>query len=130
MNRECYLMVFFVVPWSFISIMKLYGILLSRVVDNKSFSKNISSREITYHDQISNQPNLLVLPPSFPYGGMENHRMVFLTLSVIKGDASERTNWKTRNGRWQMLRTKLMFLRDSKMENAMDDLPRVVHRYC
>ncbi|KAG6489906.1 leucine aminopeptidase-like [Zingiber officinale] len=32
--------------------------------------------------------DLLVLPPSFPYGGMENPMMVFLTPTVIKGDAS------------------------------------------
>ncbi|EYU39803.1 hypothetical protein ABFS82_06G171400 [Erythranthe guttata] len=32
--------------------------------------------------------DLLVLPPSFPYGGMENPRMTFLTPTVIKGDAS------------------------------------------
>ncbi|KAE8676906.1 Leukotriene A-4 hydrolase-like protein [Hibiscus syriacus] len=32
--------------------------------------------------------DLLVLPPSFPYGGMENLRMVFLTPTVIKGDAT------------------------------------------
>ncbi|KAF8023531.1 hypothetical protein BT93_F0901 [Corymbia citriodora subsp. variegata] len=32
--------------------------------------------------------DLLVLPPSFPYGGMENPRMVFLTPTVIKGNAS------------------------------------------
>lgn len=32
--------------------------------------------------------DLLVLPLSFPYGGMENPRMVFLTPTVIKGDAS------------------------------------------
>ncbi|KAE8695366.1 Detected protein of unknown function [Hibiscus syriacus] len=32
--------------------------------------------------------NLLILPPSFPYGGMENPMMVFLTPTVIKGDAS------------------------------------------
>ncbi|OAY24194.1 leucine aminopeptidase isoform X1 [Manihot esculenta] len=32
--------------------------------------------------------DLMVLPPSFPYGGMENPRMVFLTPTVIKGDAS------------------------------------------
>ncbi|XP_052206206.1 leucine aminopeptidase [Diospyros lotus] len=32
--------------------------------------------------------DLLVLPRSFPYGGMENPRMVFLTPTVIKGDAS------------------------------------------
>ncbi|KAK4284032.1 hypothetical protein QN277_000919 [Acacia crassicarpa] len=32
--------------------------------------------------------DLLVLPPSFPVGGMENPRMAFLTPTVIKGDAS------------------------------------------
>lgn len=32
--------------------------------------------------------DLLVLPPSFPLGGMENPRLVFLTPTVIKGDAS------------------------------------------
>ncbi|CAH9080458.1 unnamed protein product [Cuscuta epithymum] len=32
--------------------------------------------------------DLLVLPPSFPYGGMENPRMVFLTPTVIKGESS------------------------------------------
>ncbi|XP_021715774.1 leukotriene A-4 hydrolase homolog [Chenopodium quinoa] len=32
--------------------------------------------------------DLLVLPRSFPYGGMENPRMVFLTPTVIKGDAT------------------------------------------
>ncbi|KQK12457.1 leukotriene A-4 hydrolase homolog [Brachypodium distachyon] len=32
--------------------------------------------------------DLLVLPPSFPYGGMENPRMVFLTPTVIKGDSA------------------------------------------
>ncbi|PIA38733.1 hypothetical protein AQUCO_02700143v1 [Aquilegia coerulea] len=32
--------------------------------------------------------DLLVLPPSFPYGGMENPKMVFLTPTVIRGDAS------------------------------------------
>ncbi|KAK4839262.1 hypothetical protein QYF36_020500 [Acer negundo] len=83
-------MVCFVVPWSFRSIKKPYGILLLRVVENKSFSKNISLSEITYHDQISNLPDLLVLPPGFPYGGMEIPRLVFLTQTVIKGDASRR----------------------------------------
>ncbi|KAK3219849.1 hypothetical protein Dsin_013819 [Dipteronia sinensis] len=81
-------MVFFVVPWSFIAIMKPYGILLLRVVENKSFSKNISLSEITYHDQISNLPDVLVLLPSFPYGGMENLGMVFSTPTVTMGDAS------------------------------------------
>ena len=32
--------------------------------------------------------DLVVMPPSFPYGGMENPRMVFLTPTVIAGDKS------------------------------------------
>ncbi|XP_047978018.1 LOW QUALITY PROTEIN: leucine aminopeptidase-like [Salvia hispanica] len=32
--------------------------------------------------------DLLVLPPSFPYGGMENPRLTFLTPTLIKGDAT------------------------------------------
>lgn len=31
---------------------------------------------------------MLVLPPSFPYGGMENPRMTFLTPTVLAGDRS------------------------------------------
>jgi leukotriene-A4 hydrolase len=32
--------------------------------------------------------DLLVMPPSFPYGGMENPRLTFLTPSVLAGDRS------------------------------------------
>jgi aminopeptidase N len=32
--------------------------------------------------------DLLVLPPSFPYGGMENPRLTFLTPTVLAGDKS------------------------------------------
>ncbi len=32
--------------------------------------------------------DLLVMPPSFPYGGMENPRLTFLTPTVIAGDKS------------------------------------------
>ena len=32
--------------------------------------------------------DLLVLPPSFPFGGMENPRLTFLTPTVIAGDRS------------------------------------------
>jgi leukotriene-A4 hydrolase len=32
--------------------------------------------------------DMLVLPPSFPYGGMENPRLTFLTPSVLAGDRS------------------------------------------
>jgi len=33
--------------------------------------------------------DMLVLPPSFPYGGMENPRMTFLTPTVLAGDRSQ-----------------------------------------
>ena len=32
--------------------------------------------------------DLLILPPSFPFGGMENPRLSFITPSVIAGDRS------------------------------------------
>ncbi|MDO8622251.1 MAG: M1 family metallopeptidase [bacterium] len=32
--------------------------------------------------------DMLVLPPSFPYGGMENPRLTFLTPSIVTGDRS------------------------------------------
>jgi leukotriene-A4 hydrolase len=32
--------------------------------------------------------NILILPPAFPYGGMENPRLVFLTPTLIVGDRS------------------------------------------
>ena len=31
---------------------------------------------------------MIVLPPSFPYGGMENPRMTFLTPTLLAGDRS------------------------------------------
>ena len=34
------------------------------------------------------QYDMLVLPPSFPYGGMENPCMTFLTPSLLAGDRS------------------------------------------
>ena len=44
--------------------------------------------------------DLLVLPPSFPFGGMENPRLTFATPTIIAGDRSSsrwwRTNWRTR----------------------------------
>jgi len=35
-----------------------------------------------------NRYDMLVLPPSFPYGGMENPRMTFLTPTLLAGDRS------------------------------------------
>ena len=33
--------------------------------------------------------DMIVLPPSFPYGGMENPRLTFLTPTVLAGDRSQ-----------------------------------------
>ncbi|KAJ0243434.1 Leucine aminopeptidase [Hirschfeldia incana] len=48
----------------------------------------IKQGEMLFGDYEWERFDLLVLPPSFPYGGMENPRMVFLTPTVIKGDAT------------------------------------------
>ena len=32
--------------------------------------------------------DLIILPPSFPFGGMENPRLTFATPSIIAGDRS------------------------------------------
>ena len=42
---------------------------------------------------------MIVLPPAFPYGGMENPTLTFLTPTLIAGDRSlvgrSRTSWPT-----------------------------------
>ena len=44
--------------------------------------------EQTYGDYAWGRYDLLVLPPSFPYGGMENPRLSFITPSLLAGDRS------------------------------------------
>ena len=44
--------------------------------------------EALYGDYRWERFDLLVLPPSFPYGGMENPRLTFLTPTLIAGDRS------------------------------------------
>ncbi|TQV73013.1 M1 family metallopeptidase [Aliikangiella marina] len=48
----------------------------------------IEATEKLYGDYLWNQYDLLVLPPSFPFGGMENPRLSFITPTVIAGDKS------------------------------------------
>ncbi len=48
--------------------------------------KTIELAEKTYGPYRWGRYDLLVLPPSFPYGGMENPRLTFVTPSVITGD--------------------------------------------
>jgi leukotriene A-4 hydrolase/aminopeptidase len=50
--------------------------------------KMIEATEKLYGDYRWGRYDLLILPPSFPYGGMENPRLSFITPTVIAGDKS------------------------------------------
>ncbi|MFL6246764.1 MAG: M1 family metallopeptidase [Thermoanaerobaculia bacterium] len=50
--------------------------------------KMIQAAEELYGPYRWGRYDLLVLPPSFPYGGMENPRLTFVTPTVIAGDKS------------------------------------------
>jgi leukotriene-A4 hydrolase len=50
--------------------------------------KMIVATEKLYGDYRWGRYDLLILPPSFPYGGMENPRLSFITPTVIAGDRS------------------------------------------
>jgi leukotriene-A4 hydrolase len=50
--------------------------------------KMIGTAEELYGPYRWGRYDLLVLPPSFPYGGMENPRLTFLTPTVLAGDKS------------------------------------------
>jgi len=57
----------------------------------KEFSDTESMLEITekmYGKYRWDRYDLLILPPSFPFGGMENPRLSFITPTVIAGDKS------------------------------------------
>jgi aminopeptidase N len=48
----------------------------------------ISGAEALFGPYAWERYDMLVLPPSFPYGGMENPRMAFLTPTLLAGDRS------------------------------------------
>ena len=48
----------------------------------------LDAAEALYGPYLWGRYDLLILPPSFPYGGMENPRLSFITPSVIAGDRS------------------------------------------
>ncbi len=50
--------------------------------------KMISAAEDLYGKYAWGRYDLLVLPPSFPFGGMENPRLTFATPTIIAGDRS------------------------------------------
>ncbi len=48
--------------------------------------KMVAAAEALYGPYRWGRYDLLVLPPSFPFGGMENPRLTFATPTVIAGD--------------------------------------------
>ncbi len=48
----------------------------------------LSSAEKLYGDYAWERYDILVLPPSFPFGGMENPRLTFATPTILAGDRS------------------------------------------
>lgn len=63
--------------------------MLSRAVKEFSdITKMIDATEKLYGAYPWGRYDVLVLPPSFPYGGMENPRLTFLSPTIIAGDKS------------------------------------------
>lgn len=48
----------------------------------------ISAAEALFGPYLWGRFDMLLMPPSFPYGGMENPRMAFMTPTLITGDKS------------------------------------------
>ncbi|MDX1392469.1 MAG: M1 family aminopeptidase/hydrolase, partial [Rheinheimera sp.] len=53
-----------------------------------STQQMIDANEPMYGDYRWGRYDLLMLPPSFPFGGMENPRLSFITPTVVAGDSS------------------------------------------
>src|SRR5262249_40660100 len=54
----------------------------------ESVDRVLTSAESLFGPYSWERFDLLVLPPSFPYGGMENPRLTFLTPTLLTGDRS------------------------------------------
>ena len=48
-----------------------------------------AAEQITGHAYVWGRYDLLLLPPSFPYGGMENPCLTFVTPTLLAGDRSQ-----------------------------------------
>lgn len=70
------------------------GVYAEKSMLNKAYEefsdmeKMVSAAENLYGDYVWEQFDVIVLPPSFPFGGMENPRLTFATPTVIAGDKS------------------------------------------
>ncbi|GGJ97906.1 M1 family metallopeptidase [Luteimonas terricola] len=64
------------------------GMVDRSVAEFEDTEKMIATAESLYGPYRWERYDLLILPPSFPYGGMENPRLSFITPTVIVGDKS------------------------------------------
>ncbi len=58
------------------------------ITEFEDTEKMIAATEALYGEYRWGRYDLLILPPSFPFGGMENPRLSFITPTVIAGDKS------------------------------------------
>lgn len=58
------------------------------VSEFQDIEKMIEAAENLYGEYAWEQYDVIVLPPSFPFGGMENPRLTFATPTIIAGDRS------------------------------------------
>ena len=64
------------------------GLLASAAWEFEGVEKHLEAAESLFGPYDWERFDLLVMPPSFPYGGMENPRLTFLTPTLLAGDRS------------------------------------------
>ncbi|MBT8326181.1 MAG: M1 family metallopeptidase [Bacteroidia bacterium] len=64
------------------------AMLSKSVWELESMQSMIDSAEALYGEYAWGQYDVVILPPSFPFGGMENPRLTFATPTIISGDRS------------------------------------------
>jgi len=65
-----------------------HSILDNAALEFSELENMVTAAEKLYGPYRWGRYDVLVLPPSFPYGGMENPNLTFLTPGIIAGDKS------------------------------------------
>ena len=64
------------------------GMLADAAYEMADLEKMVVATEALYGPYLWDRYDIIVLPPSFPFGGMENPRLTFATPTIIAGDRS------------------------------------------
>ena len=64
------------------------GMLADAAYEMADLEKMVVATESLYGPYLWDRYDIIVLPPSFPFGGMENPRLTFATPTIIAGDRS------------------------------------------